>query len=212
MPTATISNRLTVDGTTYTQATSVSADSVIRTEKTGATALAAAKIGQLTTRTDTNTGTLTMASGHAITTGQRLDVFWEEAGVKGARRGMTVGTVAGLSVPIDLGAGDDLPTNLTAVTAQVPVSEAFLVTGNNVRYIFARATRRACVVFTDVSDVELHAIEGELDGTSTQGNGYQWYTGNGVTNPLAADAVAKVYMSNGDSAGTNNVVAGVGHS
>jgi hypothetical protein len=118
--------------------------------------------------------------------------------------------VASLSVPIDGGAGDNLPTNLVAVTAQVPTEEAFLVTGNNVQYIFAKSTRRACIVFADSSNVELAAIEGEIDGLT--GGGYQWFTGNGVTNPLAGDAVAKVFISNGSSAATNAVVVGVGHS
>lgn len=210
MPNATISNRLTVDNTAYIYANTVAADSVIRTEKAGDTILAVAKIGQLTTRTSATVGELTMASGHAITTGQRLDIYWEEAGVKGCRRGVTVGTVASLAVPFTLGSGDNLPTNLTAVTAQVPAEEAFLVTGSNVQFIFAKATRRACIVFADASSAELHAIEAELDGTT--GGGYQWFTGNGVTNPLAGDAVAKVFISNGSSAATNAVVVGVGHS
>ena len=123
MASATIKNNLTVDGTTYTRSASILADGVTRIDKTGDNVLAVAKIGQLTTRTDANTGTLTMAASHGITTGARLDIFWTEAGVKGARYGVTVGTVSVNSVPIDLGAGDDLPTNLTAVTAFVPIEE-----------------------------------------------------------------------------------------
>jgi hypothetical protein len=110
-----------------------------------------------------------------------------EGGVKGHRRGVTVGTVASLSVPIDGGAGDNLPTNLTAVTACVPTEEEFLVTGNNVQYIAAKASRRGIIVFADASNVEKHYIATELEGSSTvNGGGYQWFTGNGVTNPLAA--------------------------
>jgi hypothetical protein len=203
--TAVISNRMTVDGVTYTQAASVDADGVVRK---GNTAVAVAKVGQLTTRTDNDTGTLTMNASHGITTGVRLDVFWVEAGVRGARRGMTVGTVSVNSVPVDGGAGDNLPTNLNAVTAQVPTEEAFAVTGNDVQFIFAKASKRACVVFADASNVELHAIEEEISGAS--GGGYQWYAGNGVTNPLAGDAVAKVFYSNGDSSATNAIRVGVG--
>lgn len=203
--TATISNRLTVDGTTYTTSLTVSSDGILRK---GNTAVAVAKTGQLTTRTDNDTGTLTMTAGHGITTGQRLDVYWTEAGVKGMRRGMTVGTVATNSVPIDGGAGDNLPTNLTNVTAQVPTEEEFLVTGNNVQFIFAKSTRRACIVFADASDVEKGEIHAELEGDA--GGGYQWYTGNGLTNPLAGDSVAKVFYSNGDSAVVNAIRVGVG--
>jgi len=205
MPTATINNRTTVDGRTYTRATTMAADGTVLKEKT---ALAAAKVGALTTRTDANTGELTMASGHGITTGQRLDVYWDVGGTKGHRRGMTVGTVASLAVPIDGGVGDDLPADESAITACVPTEEEFLVTGNNAQYILAKASRRGLIVFADSGDVELAAVTTELEGST--GGGYQWYTGNGVTNPLAGDAVAKVFFSNGDSAGTNAMVATVG--
>lgn len=151
-----------------------------------------AKTGQLTTRTDANTGTLTMAGGHGITTGARLDVYWEN----GSRRGMTVGTVATNSVPIDGGAGDDLPDNLTQITAQVPQEEALSVVGNNVVAIEMYATKRGTVVFTDGSDVELAAsVDGlGLDQERTQ----LWFDTINPTNPLSGDTVSKVYFSNGD--------------
>jgi hypothetical protein len=205
MPTATINNRVTVEGRTYTRATTVAADGITLKEKT---ALAAAKIGSLTTRTDNDTGTLTMAASHGITTGARLDIYWEEGGVKGHRRGVTVGTVATNSVPIDGGAGDNLPTNLTAVTACVPSEEEFLVTGNNAQFIAAKSSRRGIIVFADVSDVEKHYVATELEAST--GGGYQWFTGNGVTNPLSGDTVTKVFFSNGDSAGTNAMAVSVG--
>src|SRR4051812_43765099 len=88
-------------------------------------ALAAAKVGQLTTRTDNNTGVLTMAGGHGILNGDRLDVYW----TGGSRRGMSVTGVSTNLVTIDLGAGDNLPTNLTNVTAMVPDVETLAVPG-----------------------------------------------------------------------------------
>lgn len=205
MPTATINNRLTVEGRTYTRATTVAADGAVLKEKT---ALAAAKVGALTTRTDANTGTLTMAASHGITTGQRLDLYWNISGTKGHRRGMTVGTVSVNEVPIDGGAGDDLPADESAITACVPSEEEFLVTGNNVQFIAAKSSRRGIIVFADASSVELAAVTTDLEGST--GGGYQWYTGNGVTNPLSGDTVTKVFFSNGDSAGTNAMVAAVG--
>lgn len=208
MATGTITNDLRMDGITYRLSTSVVADSTIRIDKTGDNELPVAKVGQLTTRTDNDTGTLTMVTGHGITTGARLDIFWEEAGVKGHRRGVVVGTVATNSVPIDLGAGDNLPTNLTAVTACVPTEEILLADGDTVQCIGVKSSRRGVVVFADSSDVELHFVATELEGAS--GGGYQWYTGNGVTNPLAGDTIAKVFFSNGDSTYTNAMQAMVG--
>lgn len=69
--------------------------------------------GTLTTRTDNDTGTLTLSSGHGVMTGNTVDVFWNDHA--NSRLGMTVGTVSGTSVPIDGGTGDNLPAAATAV-------------------------------------------------------------------------------------------------
>lgn len=103
----TISESASVLGLNFPSRNTVTADGALVKSVT----LAAAKIGQLTTRTDSNTGILTMASGHGITTAARLDLYW----TGGSRRGITVGTVSGDSVPISGGAGYVLPTAATAV-------------------------------------------------------------------------------------------------
>lgn len=69
--------------------------------------------GTLSTRTDGNTGTLTLGGGHGIVTGDVLTLVWEG----GSRSGVTVGTVAGTLVPIDGGSGGVLPDATTDVTA-----------------------------------------------------------------------------------------------
>lgn len=205
---ATIRDAMEVDGISVVRSTTVYADGVVRKGKGGDTALAVAKIGQLTTRTDNDTGTLTMNGGHGITTGVRLDVYWTESGVKGARYGMTVGTVAGDSVPIDGGGGDNLPTNTTAVTAQVPAEEELLFTGNNVQFAFAKSDRRGIIVFATSAPATVKAVVDPLEGDT--GGGWVWDTENGLTNPFAGASVAKVFFSNGDSSNTNTMVAGAG--
>jgi hypothetical protein len=152
--------------------------------------LAAAKTGTLTTRTDNDTGTLTMTAGHGITTGQTLDVYW--AG--GQRRGMTVGTVATNSVPIDGGAGDNLPANTTAITAMVPTSVPFLVTGDAVVGLLVTCPAKAAVRWRTV-DPNIIAVATVSDA----GAGYSWASGSGVTNPLAGESVATVLVSHGDT-------------
>lgn len=82
--------------------------------------LPAAKTGRLTTRTDDNTGTLTMDSGHGLTTG-KIDVFWNVGGVKAHRRQMD-GVVTGDSIAIDGGVGGILPADESAITAVAPTS------------------------------------------------------------------------------------------
>lgn len=76
----------------------------------------AGKSGTLSTRTDNETGTLTLGSGHGIATGNTIDLFWDG----GARYTITVGTVSGTSVPIgadNSGTGDNLPAADTPVVA-----------------------------------------------------------------------------------------------
>lgn len=158
--------------------------------------LAVAKAGTLSTRTDDNTGVLTMAGGHGFTDGQRLDVYWSG----GSRRGMTIGTVATNSVPIDGGAGDNLPIATTAITAQVPTEEPVVVTGDDVVAIGLRFPLGGIAVFADESDVELLAVT--LTTTLTT---YCWAAADGGTNPLAGDAVAKVFISQGSTASTSTV-------
>ncbi len=154
----------------------------------------AAKVGALTTRTDDNTGELTMQASHGITTGAKLDLYW----ASGKRLGMTVGTVATNAVPIDGGSGDNLPADETAITAMVPVEFPIVADGDDVVTIDAWSTADADVLITDASNVSILALE-------TDGNGYSWLAASGETNPVAGDSIAKVFFSHGDSTGTRRM-------
>lgn len=97
-------------------------------------AVPAGKAGTLSTRTDNETGTLTLGSGHGITTGATIDLFWDG----GARYTITVGTVSGTSVPIgadNAGTGDNLPTQATAIVASTRTSFAVPITCDEVDLI-----------------------------------------------------------------------------
>ena len=87
--------------------------------------------GTLSTRTDDETGTLTLADGHGISTSQVIDLYWDG----GSRRNITVGTVAGNSVPIgadNSGDGDDLPTENTEIVASSRVEFNAAIDGDEV--------------------------------------------------------------------------------
>lgn len=166
--------------------------------------LAPAKSGSLTTRTNNSDGTLTMSTGHGITTGARLDLYW----ATGSRRGITVGTVSGNSVPISSGTGDNLPTAATAITAMVPTLQAVPTTD--------------CTTFTAWGTrlIKSNGEESDQQGTFVLGHGtftedavvkfnYPstgvwngtacWNDSHMESNPLAAaTAWTKVYVSHGD--------------
>jgi len=187
--TMTINESASVLGLTFPTKTTVTADGNVSKAPT----VAAAKTGTLTTRTDANTGELTMAASHGITTGARLDLYWDG----GSRRGITVGTVATNAVPIDLGSGDDLPADETAITAMVPTEEAFAVSGSTVSAIALYSDQAGQIVFclTDDTEVVAYTVGGAVGGEQS----VFWTADRNATNPLAGAAVTKVYFSHGTS-------------
>ncbi|MBK8916313.1 MAG: hypothetical protein IPM64_17250 [Phycisphaerales bacterium] len=142
----------------------------------------AAKTATLTTRSSDSAGTLTVGSGHGITTGSTIDLYW--AG--GSRHNVTVGTVSGTNVPISSGAGDALPlqgedTCLACVVKTLDVDfdaaklEAMALTCAN----------RAIVTFFDENDAIIASIV--LPG----GEPHLWYASSGFDGPLGtSDQIA----------------------
>lgn len=190
MPTAVLRETTTALGYSFPAIDEVEADGGAIKE---VLELAVAKTGTLTARTDNDTGELTMAASHGITTGARLDVYWDG----GSRRGMTVGTVAGNVVPIDGGSGDNLPTTTTAITAQVPTSESIAFTGSNAVLLAYYSSGRGTIVLTTSGDVECDAHV--MDGTVKS---YIWTADRNATSPVAGETIAKVYFSNASSTTT----------
>jgi hypothetical protein len=184
----TFQKDVSIGGRTYSKDLSINAGAKIEAEES----LDPAKTGTLSTRTSNTAGTLTMTPGHGFLTAGRLDLYW--AG--GSRRGILIGTVATDSVPFTGGAGDNLPVQGTAITAMVPMEFGFNVVGDDVTALGVRnqgPNSSATVVFTDNADVE---IKGYVLPPTV---GESWVTSEGVTNPVAGGAVAKVYLSHGDS-------------
>lgn len=158
------------------------------------TEVPAAVSGVLTTRTDNDTGTLTMDdAGHGITTGARLDLYW----TGGARRRMTVGTVAGLSVPIDLGAGDNLPAATTPIIACVPVERSFPLVNADLIKIAVKGDVECQFTFMEADgtteDLTYH-LEPAVAGASVIGT---WDAAYGAS-PLTGTDIAEVWMSHND--------------
>lgn len=160
--------------------------------------LPVAKTGTLSTRTDDETGTLTMADGHGITTGQIIDVYWSG----GARYGITVGTVSSNSVPIgadDSGTGDVLPAQSTAITAAVQVAANTYVDGDNLSML------AICLETTEGTDGKGHCDFQEADDTSIAnielvGNTPKVFDiAGGQTNPFTGDPIFELKASNGSS-------------
>lgn len=160
------------------------------------TPLPAAATGDLTTRTDDNTGIVTLDEGHSIVTG-KVDVYWDG----GLRYGMD-GTVTVNSLTIDGGEGDALPAKGTAVTVANQVSVAAAFDGDNVKALGIQFERRGNI---DIREAAASALAREQPA----GEVFEWTADSDVTNPLAAKDVATFELSNGDSAGTSTVKVGI---
>ena len=136
--------------------------------------LPAAKAGSLTLRTDNDTGSVTLGSGHGILTGDIVDLYW----TGGRRYNVVAGTVAGDVVPIDLGSGNNLPAQDTAVTLvkQAEVDTDF--DGDLLVALGLLCAGRGRVGFKEAATTALNVdlVAGEL---------YFWLAGGSGLNPLA---------------------------
>ena len=165
-----------------------------------AVSVLAAQPSTLTTRTDATHGTLTMTnSGHGIVTGQRIDLYW----TGGQIYNVTVGTVSGTSVPITLSTGT-LPSLNAVINAGIPVKTLVAITGDNLSALLFNGitSERSYFVMATVAPVDENPQMVATNGS------YQWYTGSGITNPLAGVVIASVWVSHGDTAGAHTMQAG----
>jgi hypothetical protein len=149
------------------------------------------------TRSDTDTGIVTLTAGHTITTLDIVDVYWD-GGIRYGMEATTNGT-SGNSFQVDGGAGDSLPATAETpivIATQVPYSVTF--DGDDAQLLGLSATQRSLVIFYNASTVLL-AQEIVAAG------GWGWAADLGITNPLTGDPVTSVTISNGSSVLTSNV-------
>jgi hypothetical protein len=189
--TITITARLANETSNYDTFTQTIVESTASVERTSAS-VAAAKPGTVTTRTDEDTGVLTMTAGHGFVTGDYIDVFWSG----GSRRHMAA-TVTLNAVTIDGGEGDALPATTTVIGAMVPVELAFTVDGEDCYAITVSTPVPGWIVFVDDSDLDID--EGAYQFTTTGGGANVWAFGQGAENPLAGQTTSLVKFSHGDT-------------
>lgn len=186
---ALINQAVTIGGVSFPNlSTTVDGDGLLSVSKNAA----AAKEGTLTTRTDNDTGTLTMSTGHGITTSAKVDIYWDG----GNRYNVTVGTVSGNSVPIDLGSGDNLPVADTTIYVRVLEVENFVVEGDDIQVMAFTSLYEGRITLRDASSAVL------FSEYLSAGETYYWYAASGVTNPVAGDSVAEVAFSHSNTEGT----------
>lgn len=172
--------------------------------------LPAGKSGTLTTRTDDNTGQLTVASGHGITASDTVDVYWSG----GRRYGVDVTATASTTIDIDLGAGDNLPAQSTAVVVVKQVVANVMLDGDNAKLVVVNfavpgtSTAKSRVTFFDAVSGGGSAVGSGLDLTANEPSVTD-VTG-GDTNGYTGSVILSLVASNGGTAeGTLQVLAEV---
>lgn len=159
--------------------------------------LSVAEAGSLTTRTDADTGEITMGSGsHTIETGDTVDVYWDG----GVQYGATVGTVSGTAVPIDTGSGDDLPVADTDVTLMKQLEANVSIDGDEAKLLAiiletnTKSLRTAGhVQFQDASNAEI----AELDLVTNVPK--VWDIEGGDNNPFTGTPITQAKISQGNT-------------
>lgn len=177
----TIQSSITVNGVTGNTSTSVTAE----TNRGVNPDVPAAKGGTLTTRTNGTSGSITGESGHGITTGQVIDIYWDGGQCYGA----VVGTVSGTTIPISsVAGGDALPIATTVLTLGIREAANFPVVGDDMKALVMACSSSGYFSIEDGSGVLFAKYV-------TPTTAYGWLYGSGVTNPIAGDTATKVNIS-----------------
>lgn len=174
-----------VNGKNMTEVATVEGDGMVQKDVKANLAVA----GEITTRTDDNTVNVTFEAGHGFVDGDRVDIFWEVGGVPGCRYGIAIDMTGDVGL-LDGGAGDNFPVLNTEVTVCKCRAEAFNVIGNNMQLLGLYMSGRGNIIVADAVPNAHHPQIFPLPGQV-----YEWYTGNGVTNPLAGDTVTQIFVS-----------------
>ena len=192
MPIATYGITLSTGGVNIQKSGSRQGDGLITRE----VALPAAKAGTLTTRTDNDTGIITVAPGHGILDSDTVAVFWNG----GRRYGVDVTAVTATTISIDLGAGDNLPVATTPVTIvkQVAINvsidgDAIKVLGLSFEFLTQTITDDGHVTFKDAASDVIAEID--LEANTPQ----IYDVAGGQANPFTGDPITTAYAYNGSA-------------
>lgn len=173
-------------------------------------ALVAAQTGTLTTRTDDDTGVATLSTGHGLTTGMVVDVYW----AAGVRYGMDA-TVATNAITLDGGAGDNLPMESTAVTVVQQTAVEVNFDGDTLEIIgifYRNPSDTGAKAHLDLQDSGDATIK-ELDLVHETANGgcdNVWNVEAGDTNVFSGNRITHGAASHDStSAGTLYILAGI---
>ena len=160
--------------------------------------LPAGLAGELTTRTDNDTGIVTVASGHGVTTSHLVDIY-DENGVL-IRKDLTVTGTTGTTISIDGGSGSNLPAlNADVVVArQVPANTP--IDNDNCQFFgialetpVSGTEPNGRVIFEESDDTDVAELTLEANVPLASN------IAGGQANPIEGEPIAKCRASNGNT-------------
>jgi hypothetical protein len=153
-----------------------------------------AKAGTLSTRTSATAGVLTLATGHNLIVGQRIDISWTVGGVWNYCYGALVTVSASTTVTFSGASGTALPVVTSDITVCAAQEVEFGAVGNNLQSLCAT----------------IQTATGIITFASNSANLYSTYVYNGTpliwkagdaSNPLSGLSATKVWMSSDKTTG-----------
>ena len=148
--------------------------------------LPAAKAGTLSTRTSDTAGTLTLGAAHGILEADVIDIYWDG----GRAYGATVGVIDVLDVPFTLAAGDVLPAEDAAITAQKQTVIDTDFDADLLVAVAAGCTQKVCIGVMEVA-----ARSKTLDVAAAEA--CWWVDDQWTANPLAGLTVTSMVVTQG---------------
>lgn len=181
---------VSIDGNTYEKTTNITGDVPTGPNHGAENPLPVAHPGTLTARSSASVGTITLESGHGLTTGAH-DLIWEGGG----RRGVTCTITVDACVLSGGTAGStDLPALTTPIwVCPIKTDSIGTIVGGNVRAICIKAIGDN-LNFAFYDDTGTPALIVGAEGYIAAGQSYIWYTGVG-TNPLTGENVTQLRLS-----------------
>ena len=149
--------------------------------------------GELDTRTDDNTGIITLPTGHGASVGDVIDVSWSG----GSRQDMSVTAVSGDDVTIDGGTGDVLPAVTTAMVYSKTITSTLAFDADDLDVVACQLEGAGTFRFMSSSAVL-------VTYSLVAGSPWIWHSESGFPNPIAPDsadvsAVASIRISTTDT-------------
>lgn len=184
-----VTKNVNVDGANYPVNSVVSAGQ----EYSNDVAVTGPDAGALTTRTDDDTGVVTLSGGHGVATG-RGDLYWSG----GKRIGMTF-TVTVNSVAIDGGTGDVLPAQASTVYLKNPQVLSPTVDGTAMvgLLVYSGVGSNSSYLPGNVSFCQANSALIANYALTFAAPNVEW-DGLAAASPLAA-TIGKIYFSHGNA-------------